>query len=130
MAFESMPESGKNFIMDASPDAGGQGLGPSPLEALVSSVAACAAMDVISILRKKQQEVSAYRIEIDGVRGPEGVYPRPYTSLNVRHFVSGTNLDPVAVARSVELSDTKYCSVVSTLRLGPEITMNWEIESA
>lgn len=129
MAFESMPESGKSFIMDASPDAGGQGLGPSPLEALVSSVAACAAMDVISILRKKKQEVTAYRIEIDGVRGPEGVYPRPYTSLHVRHFVSGTNLDPVAVARSVQLSDTKYCSVVSTLRLGPEITMDWAIDT-
>jgi putative redox protein len=128
MAFESNPPSGVKFIMDAHEDSGGEGRGPSPLETLLSAAAACSAMDVISILHKKKQVVTSYRIEVDGDRGPEGVYPRPYLALRVKHIVKGENIDPVAVARAVELSDTKYCTVLATLRQGPKVTSTWEIE--
>ncbi|MEJ5170642.1 MAG: OsmC family protein, partial [Fimbriimonadales bacterium] len=70
-----------------------------------------------------------YRVEVEGERGPEGEYPRPYLSLRVRHIVKGENLDPAAVARAVELSDTKYCTVISTLRAAPKVESVWEIES-
>ena len=69
MAFEADPPSGNRFVMDAYPESGGEGKGPTPLEAFMSSLAACTAMDVISILRKKRQDVTSYRIEVDGVRG-------------------------------------------------------------
>lgn len=128
MTFESNPPSGVKFVMDAYPESGGSNLGPTPLEAMLSSVAACSAMDVISILHKKKQKVTGYRIEVDGERGPEGIHPRPYLKLVVRHVISGENLDPAAVARAVELSDTKYCTVISTLRQGPEVTSEWVIE--
>lgn len=130
LAFEATPPTGHKFVLDAYPEEDKPSLGPTPVEALLASIAACSAIDVISILKKKQQTVSAYRVEVDGVRGPEGVYPRPFTSITVRHIVSGENLDPAAVARSVELSDTKYCTVMSTLRLGPEIQSVWEIEGS
>jgi putative redox protein len=126
MAFESQPPSGNAFTMDAYPDSGGNGLGPTPLEAFVSAVAACSAMDVISILAKKKQTVTSYRIEIDGDRGPEGEYPRPYIALRVKHIVEGPGLDDVAVARAVQLSDEKYCSVVSTLRANPDVSVSHE----
>ncbi|MCX7800814.1 MAG: OsmC family protein [Fimbriimonadales bacterium] len=128
MAFEATPPSGVKFVMDAYPESGGGNLGPTPLEAMLSSVAACSAMDVISILRKKKQNVTEYRVEVEGERGPEGQYPRPFLSLTVRHIVKGENLDPAAVARAVELSDSKYCTVISTLRAAPKIESVWEIE--
>ncbi|MFN3684867.1 MAG: OsmC family protein [Fimbriimonadaceae bacterium] len=128
MAFEATPPSGVKFVMDAYPESGGSNLGPTPLEAMLSSLAACSAMDVISILRKKKQNVTSYRVEVEGERGPEGQYPRPYLSLTVRHIVKGENLDPAAVARAVELSDTKYCTVISTLRAAPKVESVWQIE--
>lgn len=114
--------------MDSHPDFGGQNLGPSPLEALLSSIAACSAVDVVTILQKKQQKLISYRIEVEGVRAPEGIFPRPYTSLTLRHIVQGDNVDPAAVERAVQLSDEKYCSVLATLRFSPEVKSEWSIE--
>jgi putative redox protein len=128
MAFEAGSPDGVSFFMDAHPDSGGQGLGPSPVEALLSAAAACSAMDVISILHKKKQRVLAYKIEVDGERGPEGVYPRPFLSLRIRHILKGADLDRSAVKRAVELSDTKYCSVIATLRHGPAVVSEWHVE--
>lgn len=128
MEFEATPPSGVKFTMDAYPESGGHGLGPTPFEAFMCSMAACSAMDVISILRKKKQSVTSYRIEVDGERGPEDIYPRPFLSMVVKHIVSGENLDADAVKRAVELSDSKYCSVIATLRQAPKVTSEWVIE--
>lgn len=128
MAFEVNPPSGNKITLDAIPEVGGENKGPTPVEALLGSIAACTAMDVISILRKKKQVVTSYTIEVIGERTEEGVYPRPFTSFTVKHILEGENLDPAAVARSVQLSDEKYCTVVSTLRLGPTVSTVWEIK--
>ncbi len=128
VAFEAQPPSGNKFVMDSHPDFGGRNLGPSPLELLLGAIAGCSAVDVVSILEKKRQKLSSYRIEIEGVRVPPGEFPRPYTSITIRHIVSGEGLDPAAVERAVELSDNKYCSVIATLRQSPEIISEWQIE--
>jgi putative redox protein len=128
MAFEVNPPSGNKITLDAIPEVGGENKGPTPVEALLGSIAACTAMDVISILRKKKQVVTSYTIEVTGERTEEGVYPRLFTSFTVKHILEGENLDPAAVARSVQLSDEKYCTVVSTLRLGPTVSTVWEIK--
>ncbi len=129
LTFEANPPSGNKLVLDAHPESGGNNLGPTPLEALLASIAACSAMDVLSILQKKRQDVHSYRIEVEGDRNPPGEWPRPYKAIRIRHLVRGENLDPVAVARAVELSDSKYCSVIATLRESPEIVSEWVIES-
>ena len=85
-------------------------------------------MDVISILEKKRQKVTDYRVEIDGERTPQGEFPRPFLSIKVRHILTGENLDPTAVNRAVNLSDEKYCSVSATIRSAPPIVTEWRIE--
>lgn len=127
MAFEAVGDSGQAFRMDAYPESGGEGSAPTPVEALLASIAACSGMDVISILKKKQQTVSAYSVEVTGVRAEPGQYPRPFKSITIRHILSGPDLDEQAVARSVQLSDEKYCTVISTLRLGPQVDSVYEI---
>jgi len=119
--FEAQPPLGNKFIMDAHPELGGQNLGPTPLEAFISSLAACSAMDVISVLEKKRMTPDSYRIEISGERTPEGEFPRPFKSFLIRHVVTG-NVDPEALNKAIHLSHEKYCTVAATVRANPEVT--------
>ncbi len=100
----------------------------SPLELLLISVAACSAVDVVSILKKKRQDVTDYRVEIEGDRREE--YPRGFTAFRVHHIVYGRSVSEEAVKRAIELSDTKYCSVAYTVRPTAEITTSYEIIEA
>ena len=128
MVFEAETPSGATVVMDSHPDHGGTGKGATPIETMLAAIGACSAMDVVGILLKKRQKVTSYRIEVDGERVPEGTWPRPFTTMVVRHILTGEDLDADAVARAVELSDEKYCSVVATLRASPKVTSEWVIE--
>jgi putative redox protein len=98
---------------------------PTPLEMLLVSVAACTAADVISILEKKRQVVTDYKVEISGERREE--HPRAFTKFHVHHIVCGRDVSEQAVTQAVELSDTKYCSVAATVRPTAEIITSFEI---
>ncbi|MBS1724124.1 MAG: OsmC family protein [Armatimonadetes bacterium] len=124
---EGTGSTGEVMTMDISPEQGGTSRGVSPMEALLCAVGACTAVDVLSILEKKRQKVTAYEIEIDGERPPAGEWPRPFTKVTVRHHLQGENLDPGAVERAIALSDEKYCSVAATLRQGCSIESEWSI---
>ncbi|PYS28370.1 MAG: hypothetical protein DMF75_18915 [Acidobacteria bacterium] len=97
----------------------------TPMELLLIALGSCTGVDVISILKKKRQKVTDYRIEVSGERREE--FPRSYTQLNVKHIVRGRGLSEAAVARAIELSDQKYCSVAATLRGSAEIVTSYEI---
>src|SRR5437667_3235399 len=100
-------------------------LAATPMELLLIALGSCTGVDVISILKKQRQHVTDYRIEVSGERRSD--YPRSYTRLNVKHIVRGRGLSEPAVARAIELSDTKYCSVAATLRGSAEIVTSYEI---
>ena len=97
----------------------------TPMEMLLLALGGCTGVDVISILQKKRQHVTDYRIEVSGDRREE--HPRAYTRLFVKHIVHGHGVSEKAVADAVELSDKKYCSVAATLRGTAEIITSYEI---
>lgn len=97
----------------------------TPMELLLLALGGCTAVDVVSILKKKRERVTAYRVEVSGTRREE--HPRAYTRMEVRHVVTGRGVSEKAVAQAVELSETKYCSVAATLRPGVEIVTTYEI---
>ncbi len=97
----------------------------TPMELLLIALGSCTGVDVISILKKKRQRVTDYRIEVSGERREE--FPRSYTRLSVKHIVRGRGLSEPAVARAIELSDQKYCSVAATLRGSAEIVTSYQI---
>ena len=97
----------------------------TPMELLLIALGSCTAVDVISILKKKRQQVTDYRVEVSGERREE--HPHRYTRLDVKHSVRGHAVSEQAVARAIELSDTKYCSVAATLRGSAEIVTSFEI---
>ncbi len=98
---------------------------PSPLEMLLVSVAACTAVDVISILEKKREQISDYKVEIEGTRREE--FPRAFTAFRIHHIVYGRAVSEKSVAQAIELSDEKYCSVAATVRPTAKITTSYEI---
>jgi len=130
LIFKADTPTGSSLMMDAYPEEGQKSKGPTPVEALLASIGACSAMDVVAILVKKRQVVTAYRVEVEGVRAPVGEWPRPFLALTVRHILTGKNLEPDAVQRSIELTDEKYCSVIATLREAPKVESVWVIEEA
>lgn len=103
-------------------DAGGQGA--RPMELLAVALGGCTAMDVLSILHKMRQPVEELRIEVGGERAEE--HPKRYMSLEIVYHFKG-DLDEAKVARAIELSETRYCSVEATLRPAVPITSRFEI---
>jgi putative redox protein len=97
----------------------------TPMELLLIALGSCTAVDVISILHKKRQQVTDYRVEVRGTRREE--HPRSYSGMEVRHIVRGRKISEKALTQAIELSETKYCSVVATLRPTVEITSSYEI---
>jgi putative redox protein len=88
----------------------------SPVETLVTALAACSAMDVIGILVKKRQVVDRYAIEVTADQRSH--YPQVLTRIDVTHVVDGTVVLEQAVRRAVELSATKYCPINAMLSSG------------
>jgi len=97
----------------------------TPVELLLIALGSCTAVDVISILRKKREQVTDYRVEVRGTRRTE--HPRAFTRMQVRHIVRGRKVSAKSVAQAIELSETKYCSVAATLRPTVEIISSYEI---
>jgi putative redox protein len=129
----TIKHAGDEFFIGISPSGHAQAIdtkgdrksAPTPMELLLMAVGACTAVDVVSILEKKRQVVTDYRVEVTGERREEN--PRAYTKIRVHHIVYGRNVSEQAVARAIELSDTKYCSVAATVRPTAEITTSYEI---
>ncbi len=130
LRFSADVPSGGTFVMDEFPDEGAESKGPTPFEAFQAAIAACSAYDVMVVMTKKRQKVTSYRVEIDGDRGPEGVYPRPFTAIRLRHIIEGEGIDDAAVAQAVRLSDEKYCSCLATVRESPAIQSTYEVHEA
>ena len=112
LRFVARTGSGHSFVLD---DGRGD-TGPRPAELIPIALAGCTALDVISILRKKRQDVTAYEVRAEGVQMDE--HPNAFTRIDVVHVVEGPAPDPEAVRRAIELSATKYCSVGATLSSG------------
>jgi putative redox protein len=98
------------------------------MELLLIALGSCTAVDVISILRKKREDVVDYRVELKGTRRAEN--PRSYQRIEVRHIVAGRNISERALAQAIELSGEKYCSVAATFRPTAEIVSSYEIIEA
>jgi putative redox protein len=112
LRFVARTGSGHMLVLDD----GKSDTGPRPAELIPVALAACTAMDVISILRKKRQEVTRYEVRAEGVQA-DG-HPNAFTRIDVLHVIDGPAVDVEAVRRAIELSATKYCSVGATLSSG------------
>jgi len=107
MSFEGCADSGFSVPLGTTPEVGGDNDGFQPMELIAIGIAGCTAMDVISILQKKRQEVTSFEVLVHGERATE--HPKVFTHLTIEYVIGGNNLLKEAVERAVELSETKYC---------------------
>jgi putative redox protein len=127
MKFRVATGTGHEVVLDADATLGGANEGMRPTEAVLVALGGCAGMDVISILRKMRQDVTAYDVSVAGEQRPER--PQIYTSIEVTHRVRGRGVRPEAVRRAIGLSMGKYCPVHAMLKATVPIHAAFVVEN-
>jgi len=125
MTFIGTADSGFPVHMDAGRSVGGSGSGVRPMELLALGLAGCAGMDVISILRKKRQNIMQFDVHMDVSRAE--AYPKVFTGAVITYIISGRGVDETAVLRAMELAATKYCPAQFMLSQVFPIDLQYEI---
>ena len=124
MRFEAVSNSGHKIILDGT----NPGEGISPMEAVLLGAGGCSAIDVVSILEKGRQAITGCEAELSAERAENP--PRVFTHIHLNFVVTGRELPEKQVARAVELSMKKYCSVIKMLEKAVEISSSFEIREA
>ncbi|MBF8251463.1 MAG: OsmC/Ohr family protein [Deltaproteobacteria bacterium] len=126
MQFVGESVDGHSLVMDADQEHGGRSSGFRPMHLLLVALGGCTGMDVISIMKKKRQEVAALTINIGGEKRVIED-PHVFTRVSVEYVFKGDKLSKAVVERAVKLSEEKYCSVMATLRPLAKIEISWRI---
>jgi putative redox protein len=117
--FEAVTESGNRIQFDTDAP---YAHGPSPVEAVLAALCSCTSVDVVSILKKKRQEITGLRVSAVAERATEA--PRIFTHIKLTYAVHG-KLSRKAVESAVSLSKNKYCSVSKMLE--KSVVIDYEI---
>jgi putative redox protein len=128
VAFEAETDSGHKFVMDGSPEVGGQNLGPRPMETVLAGTGACSAIDVVLILKKARQQITDCTVELEADRATTD--PKVFTRIHYHFVITGTALDRAKVERAINLSAEVYCSASAMLTKTAKITYDFEIVEA
>jgi putative redox protein len=119
MQFESDNPSGISLTMDAGEESGGEGKGYRPKALMLSSLAGCSGLDVVSLLNKMRISYSSFKIEITAELTDE--HPKFYNKVKVDYHLTGSNLKEDKIKKAVDLSVTKYCGVMEMFRQFAEV---------
>lgn len=125
MQFVGEADSGHAIVMDGTPEVGGKNTGLRPMELLLIGIGGCSGMDVVSILKKKKQNISGFEININGQKAE--TYPQKFTEIDIEFIIRGKNISEEAVKRAAQLSMEKYCSVKATLEGSAKINYAYKI---
>jgi putative redox protein len=125
LAFTGTADSGFNVSLDGKASVGGEENGFQPMELMAISLAGCTAMDVISILRKKRQDVTDFDVQVHAKRASE--HPKVFSSAIIDDMVAGHGVDEAAVVRAIELSATRYCPAQAMLGQVMPIELKYHI---
>jgi putative redox protein len=125
MAFNAETGSGHLIAMDGAPEGGGRNLAPRPMEMVLAGTGACAAYDVVLILKRGRHEVRGCEVRLSADRAATD--PKVFTRIHMQFVVSGRGLAAAAVERAVQLSHEKYCSATAMLAKTAEVTTGYEL---
>jgi putative redox protein len=125
MSFTGTANSGFIVPLGADLSVGGANDGFRPLELMAVSLAGCTAMDVISILRKKQQQITEFEVRVHAEQRSD--HPHVFTQAVITYLVSGIKVNEAALVRAIELSATRYCPAQAMLSSVFPIKMEYEI---
>src|SRR5574341_426419 len=107
LKLDGTADTGFHVPISADVSVGGDGQGFKPMELIATGLAGCTALDVISILQKKRQDVTDFEVRVHARRSPE--HPKVFIQAVIEYFVTGHGVDETALVRAIELSATRYC---------------------
>jgi len=119
MSFIGTADTGFEVRMDSGESSGGHNSGFRPTELLAMGTAGCTGMDVISILKKKHANVTAFEVRVHVEQAD--TYPHVFTRMQIEYVVTGKNIKDVDVERAVDLSKQKYCPCIGMFKQIMEI---------
>jgi putative redox protein len=119
LSFIGETDSGKSMVMDGNDEA------ITPMESVLLAVGSCSSIDVVDILKKSRLDIHNCYCELEAERAETA--PRVFTKIHAHYVVSGDKLTDKQVARAVQLSAEKYCSVMLMLTGNVEITTSYAI---
>lgn len=128
MQFVGESDSNHAIVLDTSNAVGGHDSGVKPMELFLIGLAGCTGMDVISILKKKRQSLTKFKVTVEAERAAE--HPKVYTKIHIDYLIEGYDVSAAAVERAIELSETTYCGAYATLSKTAAITNNYQIIEA
>jgi len=128
LSFTGTADTGFEVPLGAEAAVGGAEDGFRPLELMGVSLAGCTATDVASILKKKQQDLTAFEVRVHAERVEE--HPKVWTRAVIRYLVTGRGVDEAAVLRAIELSALKYCPAQAMLGKVVPLELRYEIYEA
>ncbi len=125
LTFTGTAGTGFEVPLGAEAEVGGANDGFRPIELMAVSLSGCTAMDVLSILRKKQQEITGFEVRTHTDDAED--FPKVFTRIHITYLVTGHKVDLAAVLRSIELSVTKYCAAYAMISRVAPIEQVYEI---
>lgn len=128
MTFMAETGSGHVLTMDGAPEGGGRNLAPRPMETVLAGTGACAAYDVVLILKRGRHDVRGCQAKLTSERAQTD--PKVFTRINMHFVISGKALPDQAVQRAIQMSHEKYCSASAMLAKTADITTSYEIVEA
>lgn len=125
LTFTGSADTGFAVPLGAETGVGGDEDGFRPMELIATGLAGCTAMDVISILQKKRQDVTAFEVQVHANRSEE--HPKVFTSAEIEYILAGHGLDEAALLRAIELSATRYCPAQAMFDKIFPITLKYQL---
>ena len=123
-AFVGESGSGHAVVMDGAPDSGGRNIGVRPMEMLLLGLGGCTAFDVVMILERMREKVTAFEVALEAERAAED--PKVFTHVKIIYKLTGRGLKPANVERAINLSAEKYCS--ASIMFGKTATIEHSFE--
>ena len=120
MLFESDNPSGHKVLIDTSPEHGGENKGLGPKALMLSSLAGCSGLDVVSLLKKMRAEVDDFKMVVHGELTEE--HPKYYHKVAVEYHFYGSDLQEDKINKAVKLSIDQYCGVMEMFRQFAKVT--------
>lgn len=128
LTFTGTADTGFTVPLGGSPSVGGDNDGFRPMELIAVGLAGCTAMDTISILQKKRQEVTEFEVHVHAER--EEKHPRVFTHIKINYQVTGNSIDEDALRRAIMLSAERYCPAQAMLGQIVPIDLEYHIFEA
>jgi len=115
MQFESTNQGG-NLMINTD-----EGEGYRPKSLMLSALAGCSGLDIVSLLKKMRAEVDNFTIDIEANLTEE--HPKFYDKVKIIFKFYGTDLKRDKIEKAVKLSEDRYCGVMEMFRQFAEVNI-------